>query len=299
MKRTAQGTIRLAKTLVKEGYPSVTPRRLERWSVEDLGPLGTPDYPALVRHYAELASLSSTGRDADTVARRLAARGFPCGRLRGAILRELGIPSDPPAVIPPALCLASGPSSDPAFAAIEQLARAMMSDPRGLPPLVIKVVRAVYRNTARREAEFGEPAEAIFHSFVVNCLVHLMGDDYYNGDALEAVFGLERGTISLQDMDIMNSKLRMSMPALDDAYRTVPLEEIAFMAQRLTGWAPHLLGYLEVTGVGQDEIEDVAVVLAPAAAHYVSLLRKTFDDFPDEPIPLPPPARELSPAASE
>jgi len=299
MNRNAEATKRLSKALVKQGHSSATPRNLERWSHEGLGPPGTPDFSALVRHYAEVASLSTVGRDFDVVARRLAARGFPCERLRRAILRELGISPEALAVLPPMPDLSSDPSGNAPFAAIEQLAHAMVADTSGLPPLMVKVIRALYRNAAQRAEQLGESAQAIFHSFVVNALAHLMGDDYYNGEAMEAVFGLDSGTMSVDVLDTMNSKLRISIPDLDNAYRTVPVEEIASMAQRLAAWAPHLLRYLKVTGAKQAEIEDLAAVFAPGMIYYVNLLREAFDDFPDEHSSLAPPPLELAPAASE
>lgn len=297
MKRNAQVTIRLANTLVKQGRAATT-RKLERWSQEGLGPIGALDFSGLARHYAEVASLSTIGRDADMVARRLASKGYACERLRGAILGELGISAEPPTVIPIMPDLSSSPDADAAFAAIEQLARAMMTDARGVPPLMVRMVRALYRNATQRAEQLGEPAEAIFHSFVVNGLVHLMGGDYYNGAAMEAVFGFDSGTVSPQTLDLMNTKLRVSVAALDDAYRTVPLEEIAFMAQRLAAWAPHLLSYLRVTAA-QHEIEELAAVFAPAVIHFVNLLRGAFDDFPDDPLPLAAPPLELAAAASQ
>lgn len=100
MKRSAAEAKRLARALINEGH-NVTPRKLERWSQQELGPAGPSDFSALVQHYAEVESLSKRGRDGDLVARRLAARGFACERLRGAILREFGIPTEPPSVIPP------------------------------------------------------------------------------------------------------------------------------------------------------------------------------------------------------
>lgn len=295
MKRSAQATIRLARALIKQGH-NVTPRKLERWSHDGLGPLGEQDFSALARHYAEVSSLSTTGRDADTVAKRLCARGLPCERLRGAILRELGLSPEPPSDIPPMPDLSSEPSGDAAFAGLEHLARAMVADPPGLPPLFVKVIRALHRNAARRAGELGEPAEEIFHSFVVNALAHLVGDDYYNGEAMDAVFGLERGTVSPDVLEVLNSKLRVSVPTLDDEYRTVPVEEVALMAHRLTAWAPHLLRHLNITGVTQAEIEDLAVVFAPGLVHFVALLRAAFEDFPGELLPAPPSMAELSAA---
>lgn len=298
MKRSAEETKQLVRALVKAGH-NVTGRMLERWSQHDLGPLGPRDFPDLVSHYAELDSVSKRGRDGDLTARRLAARGFACQRLRGALLRELGIPPEPPPVIPPVIDL-YGPSGDAGFATLEQMAHDMVADTGWMPPLMAKVVRALYRNAAERAERIGEPADEIFHSFLVNVLFHLMGHDYYNTEALEAVFGFAPGSISVDELDAMNSsKLRFSIPAFEEAYRTVPLEDVAFIAHRLTTWAPHLLSYLNVTGVEQSEIEELTVVFAPAAIYFVNLLRETFDDFPDEPLPVAPPLPEFPVAASE
>ncbi len=132
----------------------------------------------------------------------------------------------------------SNPSGDAAFASLEHLAQAMLTESRGLPPLLEKVIRALYRNAARRAGDLGEPAEEIFRSFVARTLAHLVGDDYYNGEAMDAVFGLERGTVSPDVLHVLSSKLRVSIPTLDDVYRTVPVEEVALMAHRLTVWAP-------------------------------------------------------------
>ena len=127
-----------------------------------------------------------------------------------------------------------------------------------------------------------------------------MGGDYYNGEALEAALGFDRGTVSDQALEVMNSSLRISISALDHAYRTVAVEEIASVAQRLTAWAPHLLSHLNISSASQAEIEELAAAFAPAAIFYVDLLRKAFDDFPDEPLPLAaPPPPELPAAASE
>lgn len=251
MKRSALHTIRLSSTLAKEGHPGATPRRLERWSKDGLGPSKTLSFRGEVTHFAQVDELSRVGRPADLVSRRLAARGFACERLRGAILRELGISPEPSPVMPPMPDLSSGPSGDAAFAAVEHLAHAMVADTRGLPPLMVRGLGALYRNATHRAERLGEPAEVIFHSFLVNGLVHLMGGDYYNGEALEAVLGLDRGVLSADMLHTMNTQLRISLPAIDKVYRTVSGTQIVLMAQRLTEWAPHMLRYLGISGAKQ------------------------------------------------
>lgn len=299
MKRSAEETKQLAKALVKMGH-NVTGRMLERWSQQELGPIAPIEFPDLVRHYAEVDSISKRGRESDLVARRLAARGFACQRLRGALLRDMNIAPEPPGVIPPVIDLSDGPSGDTGFATIERMAHDMMADTGWMPPLLAKVVKALRRNAAERAEELGEPADSIFHSFLVNVLLHVMGHDYYNAEALEAVFGTEWGSISVAELDAVNSStLRISIPDFEDAYRTVPLQDVAFIAHRLTTWVPHLLRYLKVTSVEQSEIEDVTVSLAPPAIYLVNLLREAFDDFPDELLPAAPPLPELPVAAAE
>jgi hypothetical protein len=194
---------------------------------------------------------------------------------------------------PPTPDLSSGPSGDAGFAAVESLAYAMVADTRGLPRLMVRGIEALYRNAALRAELVGEPAEAIFHSFVVNGLVHLLGDDYYHGEALEAVLGLDRGALSPDVLHTVNTELRINLPAIDDTYRTVSVGEIVLMAQRLTAWAPHMLRYLKVTGAKLAEIEDLAVIFAPAAIYYVNLLRSAFDDFPHDLLLEVPPPFEL------
>ncbi|MDA8311410.1 MAG: hypothetical protein M0Z46_12520 [Actinomycetota bacterium] len=297
MKRTAQATQRLAKALARQGRP-VTPRKLERWSLDGLGPTGEAEFSALVPHYAEVALLSTRGRDTDTVALRLAARGYPCERLRGAILRRHGISPGSPAVIPPMLDLSSAPSGDAAFDAIEQLARAAIAHADCLSPILAKLVRAIRRNASQRAVELKETPESIIHSFLVNVFVHLMGGDYYNAQALEAGLGLDSGAIGHNDLALLNSKLHMTLWSLDDACRNIDVDEISRISPRLVSWAPHLLNYFPITGITQEEIEDVVVLIAPAFIRYCALLRDTFPDFPDDPLSLLPPSPGSLAAAS-
>jgi hypothetical protein len=282
MKRNSQLTIRLEKSLVKQGH-AVTARKLERWSIDELGPLDESQFTGLVAHYAQVADVSSIGRDTDTVARRLAARGIVCKRLRPAILTELGITPDQPLVVPAPAELSSGPSGDAGFAAIEHFAKVMATDTRGIPPLLVKVIKALRRNASERACHLGESPEQIVHSYFVNTLVHLLGDNSYNGQALEAVLGLDRGVASIEVLDVLNTRLRVSIPVLDNAYRTVPVEQITLMPQRMTAWAPVFFDYLGVVGVKTAEIEDLATIFAPAAVYFANLLHEAFDDdFPDD-----------------
>lgn len=68
----------------------------------------------------------------------------------------------------PVIDLSDGPSGDTGFATLEQIAHDMVADTEWMPPLIAKVVKALYRNAAERAGQLGESADAIFHSFLVN-----------------------------------------------------------------------------------------------------------------------------------
>ena len=209
MNRNSNHAKRLSATLVKEGYNAI-PRRLERWCLDGLGPAADTNFSVQVAHFAQLTTISKSGRDADAAARRLAARGYACERLRSALLDELDIP---PVAGPPslgALDLSSGPSGDPGFAAVEHLAEWMTADTVGLPPLMVRIVQTLRRNAERHAAEIGEQADVIFQSFVVNALCHLLGGEFYNGRALEAVCNLEHGDITPEVLDVINATMRLT-----------------------------------------------------------------------------------------
>ena len=294
MKRTSQRALRLSSSLVKQGY-KVNPRRLERWCIDGLGPPDGDDFGPQFQHFAQLSVISVSGRDADTAARRLAARGYACRRLRPALLRELGIDPESGASPLPVLDLSTGPSGDSGFAAVEQLAEWMTADTSGLPPLMVKVVQALRRNATRHAEEVGEPAECIFRSFVVNAMCHILGGDYYNGGALEAVLNLDPGDMTNDVLDVINTKLRVDPREFEESYRHVPVAEIVTAAQLMAERAPAFFEHLGVTGTVQGEIDDLAAVFAPPAVYFVGLLRAAFDDFPEGTaiIPAPTPMPKL------
>lgn len=268
--------------LRKQGHAEVTPRRLERWCAAGLGPLEGLEFSCQLAHFAAVAAISRSGRDAEVTARRLAARGFPSERLRASVLSELGIDPIGKSSSVPTIDLSSSPSGDSGFAFVEHIAHSMMVDTVGPPPLMARVFRALHRNAIRHAEELGEPADVIFHSFLVNGLAHIMGGDYYNGKAMAAVLNLDVEVMSFDVLDVMNTGLRICPRELEDTYRNAPLEQIVAMAQRIRAWAPGVLEHLGVTGAEAAEIEDLSAVFAPAAIHFVHLLQAVFDDFPQE-----------------
>lgn len=281
VKRTTPEARHLTRTLVKEGYSHATERRLERWTHENhLGPQDDADFQTKLEHFRALAKISRSGVDADVTARRLAARGFACERLRPAILRELGLaPLEDGEVI---VQSEPDPNTDTGFAAIELLASSIDDDTKGVPPLLVQIMKALKRNARRRASETGRTADEIFHSFLVNGLSHLMGGDIYDPGAFAAVFDVEAGEVPLYVIDEINARIRPNMHDIDETYRNIAVERVVLISQRLTQWAPSLLDHLEITRATDAEIEDLATMMAPFLSYFFDLLRGAYEDFPDE-----------------
>jgi hypothetical protein len=275
VKRTSGEAKRLSSLLVKEGHQQATERRIERWSQENLGPLDKTPSEAELAHYRALAEMSRSGIDADVTARRLAARGHICARLVPAILEELGLSQleDGEAVV----SFEPNPATEGGFVAVEAVAQAMQEDLTGMPPLLVRMVKALRRNARRQAKLHGRSAEELFQSFLINSLCHLFGDDIYDPDAIAAVLNLEAGSIPPEIVDEMNSRIHIHVRDIDDAYRNADPGQIVVVAPRLVSVAQHLLNYLEIQASAA-EIEDLATLVAPFVTHYFTLLRDAFDD---------------------
>jgi hypothetical protein len=88
MRRTSQLAVDISTMLANAGL-AISARRLEGWALDRLGPDESLPIIEQVAHYGALAKVAGPGRgrNADVAALRLAARGFTCRRLRGALLR--------------------------------------------------------------------------------------------------------------------------------------------------------------------------------------------------------------------
>ena len=101
MRRTSQLAADVSTALGDAGV-TVSARRLEGWTLDGLGADECLPLDEQVAHYRELEKVAGPGRGrkADSAALRLAAHGFACRRLRGALLRgfnitEIGQPEVP------------------------------------------------------------------------------------------------------------------------------------------------------------------------------------------------------------
>lgn len=90
MKRDSAQARRIVAAL---DSPDVTGRRLERWSAAKLLPQAGSDEAKVLAHVAALADAAPQGRDPDTVALIMAARGFGAERLPDALARVFGASS--------------------------------------------------------------------------------------------------------------------------------------------------------------------------------------------------------------
>src|ERR1019366_2729502 len=120
MRRTSKLAVDISMTLAATGL-EISVRRLEGWTLAWLGPDERLLIAEQVAHYRALAKVAGPGRgrEADVAARRLAAHGFACRRLRGALLRVLNIAEVDQPEVPLDF------STDAAFEHIEEIARDM------------------------------------------------------------------------------------------------------------------------------------------------------------------------------
>lgn len=276
MRRTSQLAIGITKALARQGH-TIEPRRLERWCADGLGAAEQLSFEVQVAHYAQLSHLSRSGHDVDVTARRLAARGFGCARLRGSLLGAFGVGAfDRPT---PTIDLSTSPSADENFAVVERIAHAMVADSRGLPPLMVKAVAALRRNAMRYSEQLGESADEILHSFIVNNLCRMLGDELYNPKALAAVLNIDPAAFGSEALDLLN-RGRVIPTDIDESYRSASIEDIVAVAQLGREHGPELLDHLGITGVSEAEIEELAATFAPLVVYLVKLGRSQFDDFP-------------------
>lgn len=167
MRRDSRTAAAFSEALSTMGV-KVAARRFERWSADGLGPADAAPFDAQVGHYACLAHLSTSGRDADAVALRLAARGYPCDRLRNALLRRMGIETLPlpTRVITVLPTISTEEISDPVFSAIENVAVQIQCQEQ--PRLFAKLLVAMRQNALKYAPTVHERPEDLVHSVLVS-----------------------------------------------------------------------------------------------------------------------------------
>lgn len=280
MRRTAASVTAIHQALRSRGL-TVTPRRIEGWSAADLLPPPTQPLDRQIDHYAALTEYSGKGIDADVTSFRLAAHGFDCQRLRPALLRHFNITEPVPV---PHLELGSSEAADAAFEQIEDLAREVAVEfSRVAPPAFGKIFNALERNAERSAGLVGpsrdeESGESVFHSFLVSSACYFFGGEMYNAKAMAAATNLDFSTVTDADLDFVNSLTRIltriKSEEIDQAYLTLPTEQIASMANLLREAAPRALGFLELESLNDSELESVCAVVAPMLVYGIEVIRE-------------------------
>lgn len=263
---------------ISTAVPGVSARRLEGWSHDGLGADRRLPFGDQVAHYRQLAELAGPGRgrSADVAALRLAAHGFVCDRLRGALLRNLNIPDVAPPKI--TLDLSSEESSDAVFGQLEEVARTISTSLCDIPPPIRHVIERLKRNVYHVSARVGEPGEAVFRSAIVNFLCLLLGGEIYDVQPIAAMFGVDPSTVEPDAVDFINQHLRVTTWEIDEAYRSTPLDQIAVMAKWLRERADLTIPVLGLDVASASQLDQIAALLAPYVLHVISMIVPRADE---------------------
>jgi len=277
VRRTSQLAIRISATLATAGA-DVSPRRLEGWALEGLGADEQRPFGEQIAHCQALAELAGPGRgrDADAAALRLAAHGYACRRLRGALLRGIGIAE----VGCPELRLdfETEESADAAFEHLEEIACGIATAIEDVPLPIRRIIDKLRRNAHEGAWRIGESGEDAFKSAIVNLLCLLLGGEVYDARPIAVVFGMDPAEIAPDAVDFVNQRLRVTAWELDEAYRTEPLAVVVSMAQWLREHAHLAVSFLGLETAPQSHIDEFAALSAPYAVHILRVIASGLDD---------------------
>jgi hypothetical protein len=266
----------LVATLVEELAARdvhLRPRRFEGWAAERLD--ASPGLPMRVQleHYANLAELSASGRSSAHVALRMAARGYTCPRLREDILQQIGL-DDATEVQPRRLDLSAGESGDEGFAFVEQIAHAMADPGIVLPRPMSVVIDALRRNAGHFAEQLGESPDSLFHSFLVNGLCQLLGEQPYNLRAMAAVLNVDPDTLGPDFVELAVDGPTFDVAEINKTYLTAPLDSIAAAAHWVRRYVPEFLNFIGADGVTDAEMDEIAATFSPMVVYALTILQR-------------------------
>jgi hypothetical protein len=262
---------------ISTALPGISARRLEGWTLEGLGADECLSLDDQVAHYRQLAMVAGPGRGrrADVAARRLAAHGFVCPRLRGALLRgldisEVGQPQTH-------LDFSSDESSDAAFDRLDEITHALSTSLGDLPLPMRNVVERLRRNVYHAAPSMGEAGDVVFRRAITNSLCLLLGGEIYDAQPIAAMLGVDPGLVDPDTVDVINQRLRITMWEIDESYRSASLDRVAAMAQWLREQVGRPIEALGLAKASDSQLDDLAALLAPYALHILSII-SPFDD---------------------
>jgi hypothetical protein len=277
MRRNSPLAIEISTALAVLGVHA-SPRRIEGWTIDGLGPEDGLPLMEQIAHYRELSKLAGPGRghNADLTARRMEAHGFVCRRLRGALLRGFNIAEIAEPETP--LDLSTEESMDAAFARLDEIARGMSESISNIPMPMRRIVETLRRNVYDSAERTGESGDVVFRSVIVNFMCLLLGGELYDAEPIAAMFGADAPELEDDAVDFVNEKLRITAWEVDEAYRTLPLADVARMAVWLRERAHLVVGFLGLEKATESQLDDLASLIAPYVLFLLGIVRSRIDD---------------------
>jgi hypothetical protein len=253
-------------------------RRIEAWSIEGLGADLKLPLDEQIPHYLELATIAGPGRsnNADLAARRLAAHGFGCSRLRASLLN--GVIDESSDDVQICNDLSTEESEDEAFRKYDSIATELTTSVDSLPAAIRLVVRKLRHNAYRGSLCTSDSGEQVFHSAIVSVLHLFNGGEILNVDAVAMMFGVNPSELNDDALEFVE-QLKITFRNIEDAYRTTSLEDIVAMAKWLRDHIHVASEYLGIAKASDSILDDLATQFAPIVLCLIEPFVNAFDDF--------------------
>jgi hypothetical protein len=266
----------LAKAI--SAQTGIRARRIETWTIEGLGADSKLPTDEQIPHYFKLATIAGPGRakNADLAARRLAAHGFECSRLRPALLNEVIGESNGDVLT--SNDLSTEESEDEAFREYDSIAKGLASSVDALPSALRLVVRKFRQNAYRSSRSTNESGEQVFHSAIVSFLHLFNGGEVLNVEAIAAMFGVDPSELDADAIAFIE-QLGITFQNIEDAYRTTSLEDIVAMAKWLREHIHVAAEFFGIAKASDSMLDDLATQFAPVVLCLIEPFVNTFDDF--------------------
>lgn len=269
MKRNSEIATRIVEDLRIQGI-ILRPRRLEGWTHNKLGPLPGTLYLKQLKHFATLAELARPRRSADLIAILMAAHGFACERLCGAIMREVGLTDR--VFEMPTIDLSTGPSGDEGFAVLEKIACEIESQPREIPAPLENLVLALQSNVRYYSEKLGEPADHVLQSALMNFLCATMGGSIYNLKATAAAVGVDPDAIDQKSSEDLGQIFReLSILDIAAEYRSISPEVVAKTSQELRPILNEMFWSREKNSLSEHHLDWFSVVFSPVFIYLIRI----------------------------
>jgi hypothetical protein len=257
----------------------ISTRRIENWTIQRLGPSPQLTISDQIHHFLELQKLVRRGRSnsADLVARRLAARGFACERLRTALFDEVEAQSSDNVNLN--FDLSTEESTDEAFRNYDVVARAAACAVNDAASPIRPIIKMFRRNILMAENKLVDNGEQVFHSALISLLHFSNGGEILDGEAVAVMFGLETSNVEPDALEFM-ARLNISLGDIDDAYSRLRLEDVVTMSKWMRDHIHIVAEFLGVANAPDSKLDDLSTYFAPVA---LLVLERSFTIISDAP----------------